>query len=113
MSDNHDFFAGLIQDEIAKTKEEITGLEESTQPVSPDNSIGRLSRMEAINAQNVAMANLKDAHTRIRKLHVAMQRIEEGEYGECLNCGETISEQRLKSIPEATLCINCAQKREL
>lgn len=41
----------------------------------------------------------------------ALARIEDGSYGECVECGEEISEQRLKARPEAALCITCASSR--
>lgn len=40
----------------------------------------------------------------------ALARIETGEYGYCVECGEEISEGRLEARPEAALCINCAKK---
>ena len=40
----------------------------------------------------------------------ALERVEEGSYGECVQCGDDISEQRLEARPEATLCITCATR---
>ena len=45
----------------------------------------------------------------IKIIQAALGRIEEGTYGLCESCGEAISEGRLKAIPEATQCVNCAQ----
>ena len=42
----------------------------------------------------------------------ALERVEAGEYGECEECGETISEARLRAIPWASLCITCQEKKE-
>lgn len=39
----------------------------------------------------------------------ALKRIDEGVYGECVACGEPIGEKRLRALPYATLCINCAK----
>lgn len=44
----------------------------------------------------------------IRRLKTAMEKIEEGNYGVCKSCGETISHERLKALPDTALCINCA-----
>ncbi|WP_336981318.1 TraR/DksA family transcriptional regulator [Altererythrobacter fulvus] len=44
----------------------------------------------------------------IMATRAALQRIEDGTYGTCANCGDDISEMRLKALPTATLCINCA-----
>lgn len=46
--------------------------------------------------------------TEIAATRNALQRIENGTYGSCANCGADISEMRLKALPTATLCINCA-----
>jgi DnaK suppressor protein len=102
----------LLQEEIEKTLQEIELLKESVKPVSPDNAIGRLSRMEAINAKSVSEENLRQSELRITKLKAAIQRCNDGEYGICLSCEEEISEKRLNSIPEATLCIRCATGQE-
>jgi RNA polymerase-binding transcription factor DksA len=44
----------------------------------------------------------------LKKVEAALARIEDATYGECLNCGEKISEARLDAVPHATLCIKCA-----
>ena len=49
---------------------------------------------------------------RIKKIDRALERIEEGSFGICAECGEQISEKRLKARPEASLCISCASEQE-
>ena len=44
----------------------------------------------------------------IRVIQAALERIEDGSYGICGNCGENIAEGRLSAVPEATRCVNCA-----
>lgn len=44
----------------------------------------------------------------IHRLKVAIQKISEGSYGECESCGETIQEERLKALPDTSLCVSCA-----
>lgn len=44
----------------------------------------------------------------LKKIDAALARIDDGTYGECMNCGEPISEARLDAVPHATLCIKCA-----
>ena len=48
----------------------------------------------------------------IRKIDVALRRIEDGEYDECESCGEYISFKRLQARPETTLCIVCKEEQE-
>jgi RNA polymerase-binding transcription factor DksA len=44
----------------------------------------------------------------IRMIQAALKRIEDGTYGECVNCGEEISEGRLEAVPHAPRCVRCA-----
>jgi DnaK suppressor protein len=55
-----------------------------------------------------------DAHdtSEIAAINTALQRIEDGSYGECVDCGAHIAEARLKAAPEAARCIHCQEKVE-
>lgn len=44
----------------------------------------------------------------LHAIQVALDRIADGSYGECEGCGEGIGEARLRAVPEATRCVNCA-----
>lgn len=48
----------------------------------------------------------------LAKIEEALQKIERGDYGECLNCGEDIGMKRLKARPVAQLCIDCKSDQE-
>lgn len=50
----------------------------------------------------------REVHAELREIERALRRLEEGGYGECTECGEPISEQRLAALPYASLCIDCA-----
>ncbi len=59
--------------------------------------------------------NLKHMNTHredLQKVDEALRKLEEGTYGICEDCGEEISEQRLKILPYAIYCIDCKEKRE-
>lgn len=102
-----------IEDQIADLLEQSEDSRESRAPVELDQTMqGRLSRMDAMQGQ--AMAQAADARRRhqVAALKGALKRIEIGEFGECLECGETIAEARLQSNPAITLCIDCASARE-
>ena len=74
--------------------------------------VGRLSRMDAMQVQQMELA-LKRRQTReLMALGRALKRIDEGEYGYCLECGEEINPNRLDIDPSATHCIQCASARE-
>ena len=45
----------------------------------------------------------------IRGIQAALARIDDGTYGVCSRCGEDIGEARLRAVPEATRCVNCAE----
>lgn len=92
----------------------IGGLEthgDSAEPVSPDRAIGRLTRQDAILAQQMALEIRRRNKLRLEQVQSALRRIDEGTYGLCLRCEEEISIARLKFRPEAALCIRCASGR--
>ena len=66
--------------------------------------------------QSVEMENQELMYTldregkeEIRKISKALARLDSGEYGLCVNCGEDISEQRLEVLPYTDVCIDCAE----
>ena len=87
---------------------EMEDLKESSKPVKPENSLGRLTRMDAIGAQKINEAALERTKLRVQKLHAALKRIDDDEFGICLSCGDEISKKRLEAIPESTICIECS-----
>ena len=96
--------------EIERIKEELPAMQNSAKPVSPDNAIGRLTRMEAIGAQSINEAALSATKTRLDQLEMAIVRIKEDEdFGICIECDEEIALKRLLFKPEVTRCITCAQ----
>lgn len=98
----------IIREKIEETKEEIEQLEELTKPIKPDNAYGRLSRMDAINNKTINDAALRKQKNQLQKLERALDRIDEGNYGICLKCGDDIPAGRLKFMPWTTKCVNCA-----
>jgi len=75
-----------IKEEIKKLKVDIARLEEMTKPISPENSLGRVSRMDAINNKGVAEASLRSAKSKMSKLQIAVSKIELPGFGNCANC---------------------------
>lgn len=74
--------------------------------------VGRLSRMDAIQRQSMARAEQTRRERALARVETALRRIDAGEYGDCLECGEPIALARLRLDPAAALCIDCAQQRE-
>lgn len=84
-------------------------------PVELDQtSVGRLSRMDAMQQQAMALAAERRRAVALQRIEAALRRIESGEYGWCLECGEPIAPPRLALDPAAPLCVGCAgaQQRE-
>lgn len=98
----------LISDQIQLVESEIEELTELTKPISLDASIGRVSRMDAINNKAINDLALRDKKSTLQKLERAKERGEKGELGTCLKCGEEIPFGRLKIMPYTTRCVNCA-----
>ena len=101
-----------IKEEILKAEEDIARLAESANPVSPDNAIGRLSRLEAISARNVNKSALTQAKGRLAGLKLAQAGLNEPEFGLCLECGEPIPLPRILLMPHSKMCVACAEEAE-
>ena len=99
-----------IKEQIKKLESEMILLEENTQPISPENSIGRVSRMDAINNKGVADAALRNSKKKLSKLKMALGKVDEERFGICAHCKKAIQAPRLMFMPESTRCVNCADR---
>ena len=72
-------------------------------------SVGRLSRMDALQGQAMAQATERQRTAELARIAAAFQRIEDGEYGACVDCGEDIPDKRLEIDPAASHCVRCAR----
>lgn len=97
----------IIKKQISETASGLKGLKESIKPISPDNAIGRLTRMEAINEKSVAEAAFRQAEEKLAQLKNVLERIDQEEFGLCAECEEEISWARLKAIPYGPVCMSC------
>lgn len=94
-----------MEAELRKSVDERT---DATAPVKLDTSIGRLSRMDAIQSQQIALglkARQQQALTRVRN---ALEAIRNGTYGQCRRCKAPIAIERLEAQPDAVVCVACA-----
>ncbi len=86
---------------------------QSSQVVELDQSkVGRLSRMDAMQAQAMSQASGRRTQAMLKGIDAAIERVDNGEYGYCRSCDERIAEKRLEFDPAALLCIDCAEKAE-
>jgi DnaK suppressor protein len=105
-------FRSLLEAELAELRAESEMRADDRAPVTLDQqSVGRLSRMDALQAQAMAQATEKRRLTRIALIEAAFRRMEAGEYGFCGTCGEAIAEKRLEADPAAHLCVGCSKGR--
>jgi len=95
---------------ITQTEQEIIELSELTKPISPENSIGRVSRMDAINNKSVAEAALRSSKQKLNKLHFALTKVDAEDFGNCIYCKNAIQPARLMYLPESTRCVRCAAR---
>ncbi|HKK74215.1 MAG TPA: TraR/DksA C4-type zinc finger protein [Saprospiraceae bacterium] len=99
-----------IIETITETRRKIQQLEAATQPITPENAIGRVSRMDAINNKSVAEATLRTARRKLSSLETALHKVEDAHFGKCTRCGQAIRPARLMFMPESERCIRCADR---
>jgi len=86
---------------------------EATDVVELDQSkVGRLSRMDAMQAQAMAKDALRRREAQLRNISIALKRLNDGEYGRCALCDEDIRAERLELDPAILTCIHCADRSE-
>ena len=101
----------ILTSEVENTRYDISRLEELTQPIAPDNAIGRLSRMEALNSKSVNEAALDSAVARLGRLEQALAKADSEDFGICQKCNKPIQVRRLMVVTESTLCVACEKLR--
>ncbi len=109
--DKNDLHRKLIE-EVKSIKEKIITLGKMSKPIAPDNAIGRLTRMEAINAKSINDANIRTAKIRLMNLEKALERVESPDFGMCQLCEEPIPLKRLMILPESNVCVQCLENQK-
>lgn len=86
-------------------------LEEAVKPVKLDQAmVGRLSRLDAMQRQQMALETSRRGQAQLLKIEAALKRIELPDFGLCFVCGESIDIRRLGADPTNTRCISCAEQ---
>ena len=102
-------FKQQLQTRLAELKELDTMSKGSRATVKLDQTaVGRLSRMDAMQNQQIAAEMGRQRRLEIQRIQTALKRISNEEFGECLRCGEDIDVRRLEIDPATTLCIHCS-----
>lgn len=99
-----------LEEQHKKLEVDVAELQELTKPIAPENAIGRISRMDAINNKSINDAARRTAEARLAAIKEAIQRIDDPEFGKCRKCKAEIQEGRLILMPESPFCIRCASR---
>lgn len=114
----------LTKAHISKFKQQLLTLQQalSTQyesgksasdtVVLDQSKVGRLSRMDALQQQNMAQSTLRNIESRLRRVNRALAKIASGDFAYCDECGAVIEIARLEVQPEAPCCFACQSKQE-
>lgn len=103
------FYQTLLESRLIELQsQDETNADSRDTVVLDQTSVGRLSRMDAMQQQAMAKATRQKRATEVLAIKNALLRLEEGEYGYCEDCGEDIPAKRLELTPTAVRCISCA-----
>lgn len=97
-----------IISDLKALNSEIESLENLCAPISPECALGDLARFELMNDQRISEKTLHEAKSRKKRLEYALRKIDDDDFGLCMECEEEIAYERLLLLPEATHCIECA-----
>jgi len=103
--------------QLLQQQQALLGLQETADEASrtvelDQTSVGRLSRMDALQEQAMSQERGRRRQIELQKIAAALRRIEAGNYGDCVLCGEEIAIRRLELDAAVPLCINCASKSD-
>ena len=104
-----------IRQALKDRRAELIAHEKATaddrRPVELDQArVGRLSRMDALQSQAMALETERRRRRQIQKIEAAIGRLDSGDFGYCVSCGEEIETARLKIDPSIPICLSCAKK---
>ncbi len=99
----------IARDELARLQTEGEEAKADAGVVAPDNAIGRLSRLDSMQMQEMALEAQRRRDARIRQLREALERMDAGTFGTCAGCNQTIDYERLTVYPEASICGDCSR----
>ncbi len=97
-----------LEKEQIKLSIRVEELIQLTKPIEPDDAIGRVSRMDAIVNKSINQESLQKSRERLNKVKISLERVDDDDFGTCIQCGTPIPIQRLLLMPGST-CIGCAR----
>jgi DnaK suppressor protein len=97
----------LLRQRREEVRQGLAASKDDARPVGLDLSIGRLTRVDALQQQHMATARTQRLETQLAQIQQAFAKLQAGNYGECVRCGEPIGYARLSVRPEAPFCVRC------
>tara|TARA_B100000768_G_scaffold57834_1_gene56036 strand:- start:12 stop:332 length:321 start_codon:yes stop_codon:yes gene_type:complete len=97
----------IIEEKIKDLVLEVDELRQIAKPIEPENAIGRISRMDAINNKSINDRMLRNSLQKLKNLKNGLKRLSNIDFGICIQCRREININRLLLIPETLKCVKC------
>ncbi|MDB4712963.1 TraR/DksA C4-type zinc finger protein [bacterium] len=107
-SDRIEHFRQSLQQLAGEIDADLSANKDDAGIVELDTSIGRLSRMDAMLNQQMALELRRRRENQLLRINNAFKRMDQGRYGKCGKCGNSIDEARLEVFPDVVTCVACA-----
>ena len=102
------YFRKRLEELEREIREDMDANPEDSGVVELDSSIGRLSRMDALQNQQMALELKRRQENQLLRIENAFKRLAKGQYGLCGKCKKPIEENRLEVFPYTVTCVRCA-----
>ena len=102
------YFRKRLEELEREIREDMDANPEDSGVVELDSSIGRLSRMDALQNQQMALELKRRQENQLLRIENAFKRLAKGQYGLCGKCKKPIEEDRLEVFPDTVTCVRCA-----
>jgi DnaK suppressor protein len=97
---------------LKTTQAELSYGRTNREALAIETTADELDRIQQAQERDYAMVAIDRDSLRLREIRAALERIENGNFGICLNCEEEISAKRLAAVPWTALCIVCQEAAE-
>lgn len=102
------YFRKRLEELEQEIREDMDANPEDSGVVELDSSIGRLSRMDAMQNQQMALELKRRQENQLLRIENAFKRLAKGHYSLCGKCKKPIEEDRLEVFPDTVTCVRCA-----
>ena len=102
------YFRGKLLGLQADIEDDLNANKSASDVVELDTAIGRLSRMDAMQGQQMALELRRRQEQQLQRINNALKRMDQGRYGLCGKCKKPIAEERLELAPDVVMCVKCA-----